>query len=116
MGDEGGSQSHPSDDTGAQGPSSAPVGVLEVCGRGSTKKEEQKRTKLVLEKWAQVHSKKAEGSTRRPRLKKRVNTEDNPEGRSFRDLKKMFEAMGSAQDKESMDREPEPRPEERNLK
>ena len=51
MGDKGSSQSHPSDDTGAQEPSSAPVGVLEVCGRGSRKKEEQKRTKLVLERW-----------------------------------------------------------------
>ena len=66
LGDEGGSQSHPSDDTGAQKPSLAPVGVPEESGRGSRKQEVDKRTKLVLEKWAQVHSKKAEGITRKP--------------------------------------------------
>ena len=65
---------------------------------------------------AKTHSKKAEGSTRKPRLKKKVSTEDNPQGRSFKDIKKMFEAMGTAQDKESREREPEPRPEERKLK
>ena len=116
MGDEGGSQSHPSDDTGAQEPSSAPVGVLEECGRGSSKVAAQKRTKLVLEKWAQVHSKKAEGSARKPRQKRRAKPEDSPEGSSFKDLRKMFEEMGAAQGKESKDRKPEPEPEEGNSK
>ena len=67
LGDEGGSQSHPSDDTGAQQPSLAPVGVPEESGRGSRKQEEEKRTKLVLEKWAQVQSKKVEGITKKPK-------------------------------------------------
>ena len=114
MGDKGGSQSHPSDDTGAQGPSSAPVGVLEECGRGSSKVAAQKRTKLVLEKWAQVHSKKAEGSARKPRQKRKVKSEDNPQGSRFRNLKEMFEEMGAAQSKESKDRKQEPEPEEGN--
>ena len=100
LGDEGGSQSHPSDDTGAQQSSLAPVGVPEVCGRGSRKQEDEKRTKLVLEKWAQVHSKKEEGATRKPRPKKRNKTEDNPAGKGYKDMRRMFEEMRTAQDKE----------------
>ena len=108
LGDEGGSQSHPSDDTGAQQPSEALVGVPEERGRGSRKQEVEKRTKLVLEKWAQFHSNKAEGGTKKPRPKKRFKPEDNPAGKGFKDLRKMFEEMGSAQAKESKGKEPEP--------
>ena len=110
LGDKGGSQSHLSDDTGAQKPSEAPVGVPEECGRGSRMREEKKRTKLVLEKWTQVHSKRTGGSTRKPKPKKSNNAEDNPRGSGFRDLKKMFEEMGSAQGKESKGKGKEPEP------
>ena len=114
LGDKGGSQSHPSDDTGAQQPPSAPVGVLEERGRDSSKVAAKKRTKLVLEKWAQVHSKKAEESTRKPRQKRKAKPEDNPQGSRLRNLKEMFEQMGNAQSKESKDRKQKPEPEEGN--
>ena len=114
MGDKGGSQSHPSDDTGAQQPPSAPVGVLEESGRDSSKVAAKKRTKSVLEKWAQVHSKKAEESTRKPRQKRKAKPEDNPQGSRLRNLKEMFEQMGNAQSKESKDRKQKPEPEEGN--
>ena len=70
--------------------------------------EEQKRTKLILKKWTQVHSKRTEGSIKKPKPKKREKAEDNPKGRGFKDLRKMFEEMGSTQAKESIGKEPEP--------
>ena len=110
LGDKGGSQSHLSDDTGAQKPSEAPVGVPEECGRGSRMQEEKKRTKLVLEKWTQVHGKRTGGSTKKQKPKKSSSAEDNPTGSGFRDIRKMFEEMGVAQDKESKGKEKEPEP------
>ena len=110
LGDKGGSQSHLSDYTGAQKPSEAPVGVPEECGRGSRMQEEKKRTKLVLEKWTQVHSKRTGGSTKKQKPKKSSSAEDNPTGSGFRDIRKMFEEMGVAQDKESKGKEKEPEP------
>ena len=104
MGDKGGSQSHSSDDTGAEMPSIAPVGVPEESGRGSRKEEEKKRTKLVLEKWAIVSSRKSEGSTKKPKPKKRY-TEDSPKVGRFKDIRSMFEKMGSAHSKESKDKD-----------
>ena len=115
LGDKGGSQSHSSDDTRAQQPSLAPVGVPAESGRGSRKQEDQKRTKLVLEKWAQVQGKKAEGSTRKPRPRKRQGTEDNPKAGRFKDIRKIIEEMGSAQEKGSRGKEKkEPDNEEEN--
>ena len=108
MGDEGGSEDHPSDDTGAQTIPEALVGVPEESGRGSRGQTEKKRTKTVLEKWAQGPSKKGEGATKKSGPKKRSGAEDNPVGRGFKDLRKMFEEVGSAQAKKSKGREPEP--------
>ena len=48
------------------------------------------------------------GSTKKPKPKKRQTAEDNPKGSGFKDLRQMFEEMGSAQDKESNGKEPEP--------
>ena len=115
LGDKGGSQSHSSDDTGAQQPSLALVGVPEESGRGSRKQEDQKRTKLYLEKWAQVQGKKAKGSTRKLRPRKRQGTEDNPKAGRFKDIRTMFEEMSSAQAKGSRGKEKkEPDNEEEN--
>ena len=40
-----------------------------------------------------------------------MKSEDNPQGSRFRNLKEMFEEMGTAQNKESKDRKQEPEPE-----
>ena len=66
LGDKGGSQSHSSDDTGAEKPSISPVGVPEESGRDSRKQEDKKRTKLVLEKWAKAPNIKQGGLLRNP--------------------------------------------------
>ena len=83
----------------------APVGVPAESGRGSRKQEDQKRTKLVLEKWAQVQGKKVEESTRKTRPRKRQDAEDNPKAGRFKDIRTIFEEMGSAQAKGSRGKE-----------
>ena len=104
LGDKGGSQSHSSDDTGAEKPSIAPVGVPEESGRGSRKEADKKRTKLVLEKWAKAPNIKTGGSAKKPKLRKR-QTEDSPKACRFKDIRTMFEKMDSAQCKESKDKD-----------
>ena len=104
LGDKGGSQSHSSDDTGAEMPSIAPVGVPEESGRGSRKEAEKKRTKLVLEKWAEASNIKTERSAKKLKQRKR-QTEDSPKTCRFKDIRTMFEKMGSAHSKESKDKD-----------
>ena len=84
--------------------------VRDARGRFAERLEAKKRTKLVLEKWTQVHSKRTGVSTKKPKPKKSSSAEDNPTGSGFKDIRKMFEEMGVAQDKESKGKEKEPEP------
>ena len=85
-------------------PSIAPAGVPEESGRVSRKKVDKKRTKLVLEKWAKAPNLKTGGSAKKQKLRKR-QTEDSPKACRFKDIRTMFEKMGSAHSKESKDKE-----------
>ena len=98
LGDLGGSKDYTSDDTGAKEPSTAPVGVSEVRGRNSRDIEAaKKKTKKVLESWAQGPNKGAKRSATGPRGLGKRDVEDS-QRRGFHDIGLWFERKGTAQE------------------
>ena len=100
LGDLGGQKGHPSEDTGAESPSRAPVGVSEVRGRSSRdSRPDQKRVLKTLESWVQGPSKKTEGLALKARgLRKRALEDNQPRKEGFKDIRTWFERKGSAQE------------------
>ena len=93
---------HPSEDTGAETPSRAPVGATEARGRCSRdRKPDKKRASKALESWVQGPSTKTERpAMKATSLKKRVREDTQPRKEAFKDIRYWFETKGLAQEKE----------------
>ena len=76
--------------------------VPEVRGGDSRSNSEKKKTKIVLEKWSQAEKERTQGSTRKSKPRKRSTVDDNPNRPDYKDIRRMFENMGSVPDKESI--------------
>ena len=108
-GDLGGQKDHPSEDTGAESPSRAPVGVSVVRGRSSKdNKPDQKRVLKTLESWVQGPSSKTEGLAAKARsLKRRVSEDSQHRKEGFKDIRTWFESKGTAQEQDKERKGPE---------